>query len=382
MTRSRWQILPLLRALFAPLDPILLTVLAVLLAYGWVLMESAAPNRMDDQVIHYLIALATMWLVACLKPSRLLSLAPPLYLLGLVLLIGVALFGDVSKGARRWLALGGMRLQPSEIMKIALPLMLAWFFQQRERNLGLWHIVLAGALLLVPVGLILNQPDLGTAILVGAAGLFVIYFAGLPWKLILPVVMLGVLMLGSVVIFGDQLCQPEFDWHILREYQKQRVCTMLDPTRDPLGRGFHIIQSTIAIGSGGFAGKGWMLGTQTHLAFLPERSTDFIFAVLAEEFGLLGVLGLLLCYFLLISRGLVIVATAATHGERLLAGGITLIFFTYAFVNMGMVSGILPVVGVPLPFISYGGTALITLCIGVGMLMSIQHARRRTRGVH
>lgn len=379
MTRSRWQIFPLLRALFAPLDPILLAILAALLAYGWVLMQSAAPGRMDDQAIHYLIALGTMWLVACLKPSRLLSFALPLYLFGLLLLIGVALFGDVSKGARRWLAIGGLRLQPSEIMKIALPLMLAWFFQQREREFGVWHFVLASVLLLVPVGLILNQPDLGTALLVAAAGLFVIYFAGLSWKLILPVMVVGILVLSSVVIFGDQLCQPGFDWHVLREYQKQRVCTMLDPTRDPLGRGFHIIQSTIAIGSGGLAGKGWMLGTQTHLAFLPERSTDFIFAVLAEEFGLFGVLGLLLCYFLLIARGLVIAATASTHGERLLAGGITLIFFTYAFVNMGMVSGILPVVGVPLPFISYGGTALITLCVGVGMLMSIQHARRRAR---
>jgi len=223
--------------------------------------------------------------------------------------------------------------------------------------------------------LIVRQPDLGTSLLVAAAGFYVIFFAGLSWKLIAPVVIVGSLGIGSIVAFGDSLCQPGVEWVGIREYQKHRVCTLLDPTQDPLGKGFHIIQSTIAIGSGGVLGKGWMAGTQTHLAFLPERHTDFIFAVLAEEFGLGGAAVLLVVYLLLILRGFQIAAMAPTLGTRLLAGAVTMIFFTYAFVNMGMVSGILPVVGVPLPFISYGGTALVTLCLGVGILMSIRRSR-------
>ncbi len=379
MTTLRLNPLALLRALLRPLDPVLMLVLGVLLGYAWVLMQSASPERLDSQLLHFGVALAAMWALAWLTPQRLLGLALPLYALGVVLLVGVELFGEVSKGAQRWLDIGITRIQPSELMKIAMPLMLAWFFQQREGSTRLADFLVAAVLLAAPVGLILIQPDLGTSLLVAASGLYVIFFAGLSWKLIVPVVVAGVIGIGSIVAFGDTLCQPEVDWQVLREYQKQRVCTLLDPTRDPLGKGFHIIQSTIAIGSGGVAGKGWMDGTQTHLAFLPERHTDFIFAVLAEEFGLVGALVLLVTYVALLARGFVIAAFAPSHATRLLAGAITMIFFTYAFVNMGMVSGILPVVGVPLPFISYGGTALVTLCLGIGILMSIQRSRLASR---
>ncbi len=379
MSNWRFNPLALVRAFLRPIDPILLLLLAVLLGYAWVLMQSASPERLDNQALHFAIALAAMWAMAWLTPVHLLRLALPLYALGVVLLIGVDLFGEISKGARRWLDIGITRIQPSEIMKISMPLMLAWYFHQREGQTRFVDFLVAGALLVVPVGLILIQPDLGTSLLVAASGLYVIYFAGLSWKLIVPLVVALVIGLGSIVAFGDTLCQPEVDWQVLREYQKQRVCTLLDPTRDPLGKGFHIIQSTIAIGSGGVSGKGWMEGTQTHLAFLPERHTDFIFAVLAEEFGLIGAVVLLATYLLLIVRGFVIAAFAPTHASRLLAGAITMIFFTYAFVNMGMVSGILPVVGVPLPFISYGGTALVTLGLALGMLMSVARARRPVR---
>ncbi|AVR87092.1 rod shape-determining protein RodA [Thauera aromatica] len=380
MNEPRFNPFALVRALVRPLDPVLLLVLATLLGYAHLLMRSASPERVDTQLIHFAVALTGMWLLAWLRPKRLLALAVPLYALGVILLVAVELFGEVSKGAQRWLDLGVTRIQPSELMKIAMPLVLAWFFQQREGETRFLDFVLAGVLLALPVGLIVIQPDLGTSLLVAASGLYVIFFAGLSWKLIIPLLVAGVIGLGSIVAFGDTLCQPEVDWQVLHEYQKQRVCTLLDPTRDPLGKGFHIIQSTIAIGSGGITGKGWMDGTQTHLAFLPERHTDFIFAVLAEEFGLLGTLVLLATYAVLLLRGFAIAAAAPTHASRLLAGAITLIFFTYAFVNMGMVSGILPVVGVPLPFISYGGTALVTLCLGIGILMSIQRSRFVDKG--
>ncbi len=379
MSGWRFNPLALVRGFMRPIDPILMLVLGVLLVYAWVLMQSASPERLDSEVAHFATGLGAMWLMAWVTPARLLRFALPLYVLGVLLLFGVELFGEVSKGARRWLDLGVTRIQPSELMKIAMPLMLAWYFQQREGQTRFVDFLIATALLLVPVALIAIQPDLGTSLLVTAAGLYVIYFAGLSWKLIVPLVVLLVVGLGSIVTLGDTLCQPDVDWRVLREYQKQRVCTLLDPTRDPLGRGFHIIQSTIAIGSGGMSGKGWMEGTQTHLSFLPERHTDFIFAVLAEEFGLVGAVILLAIYLLLLARGFFIAAFAPTHASRLLAGSITMIFFTYAFVNMGMVSGILPVVGVPLPFVSYGGTALVTLCLGVGILMSIQRSRLTAR---
>ncbi|MBS0512166.1 MAG: rod shape-determining protein RodA [Proteobacteria bacterium] len=369
------HLLEVVRRLLRALDPVLLLVLLTLMGYALVIMGSASPERLDSQLLHGAIALMTMWVVAAIPPQRLLGMALPLYLLGTVLLVGVDLFGEVSKGARRWLDIGVTRIQPSELMKIAMPLMLAWFFQQREGRIGLREFIVAGLMLVVPVGLILVQPDLGTSVLVAAAGFYVIFFAGLSWKLIVPVALVGIVGIGSIVAFGDTICQPDVDWKVMREYQKHRVCTLLDPTQDPLGKGFHIIQSTIAIGSGGITGKGWQNGTQTHLSFLPERHTDFIFAVLSEEFGLVGTLVLLATYLLLLVRGFHIALVAPTLGTRLLGGAITMIFFTYAFVNMGMVSGILPVVGVPLPFISYGGTALVTLCLGVGILMSIQRSR-------
>ncbi|GHT82528.1 rod shape-determining protein RodA [Betaproteobacteria bacterium] len=374
---GEWRINPWqsLKTVLRPLDPVLLLILVALMVYAVVLMVSASSDRIESQLIHMALALALMWVVACIPSQRLLSLALPLYLVGVALLVAVLLFGEVSKGAQRWLNIGVTRIQPSELMKIAMPLMLAWFFQKREGHIGWREFIVASALFAAPVALIVKQPDLGTSLLVAAAGLYVIFFAGLSWKLILPALVAGIVAISAVAMFGDTLCQPDFAWPGLRDYQKQRVCTLLDPTRDPLNKGFHIIQSTIAIGSGGVDGKGWMQGTQTHLSFLPERHTDFIFAVLAEEFGLIGALLLLLMYFALLARGAYIAAIAPTLGTRLLAGAVTMIFFTYVFVNMGMVSGILPVVGVPLPFISYGGTALVTLCLGVGILMSIRHGK-------
>jgi rod shape determining protein RodA len=234
----------------------------------------------------------------------------------------------------------------------------------------------AALLLLVPVALVIKQPDLGTALLILASGLYVIFFAGLPWRLVVPVLVLGGLMIGAIVLAEERICEAGVRWPMLREYQQHRVCTLLDPTKDPLGKGFHIIQGMIAIGSGGLAGRGFMQGTQTHLEFIPERTTDFIFAAFSEEFGLAGVLLLLVGFTFLIFRGLLIAAEAPTVFTRLLAGAVTLSFFTYAFVNMGMVSGILPVVGVPLPFISYGGTAMVSLGLGLGILMSIARSRR------
>ncbi|MCK9985856.1 MAG: rod shape determining protein RodA [Azoarcus sp.] len=375
MTDTRFHPRELLSGFLRPIDPPLLLLLGLLLAYAFVVMMSASPERVASLQVNTVVALAAMWATARLPAQRLLSLALPLYVIGVLLLVAVDLFGETSKGATRWLDIGVTRIQPSEIMKIAMPLMLAWYFQQRESQIGLREFVVAGLLLVVPVGLIMVQPDLGTAVLVTAAGVYVIYFAGLSWKLIVPVVAVGVIGIVAIVGFGDHICQPGVEWPGLREYQKHRVCTLLDPTQDPLGKGFHIIQSTIAIGSGGVLGKGWMGGTQTHLAFLPERHTDFIFSVLSEEFGLIGIVLLLTIYALLLLRGFYIAATAPTLATRLLGGAITMIFFTYAFVNMGMVSGILPVVGVPLPFISYGGTALVTLCLGIGILMSIQRSR-------
>ncbi|RLJ68282.1 rod shape-determining protein RodA [Sulfurisoma sediminicola] len=348
--------------LIAPIDGPLLGFSALLLLVALIAVGSASPERVTAQLLNIAVALTVMRIVAQMPPQRLMHLALPAYAFGILLLIAVALFGDVSKGARRWLNLGFMRIQPSEVMKIAMPLMLAWYFQKHEAMLRLRDYAVAVLLLLLPVALIARQPDLGTAVLVSAAGFFVIFLAGLPWKVII-----GLGAAGAAA--------APFAWNLLHDYQRSRVLTLFDPERDPLGKGFHIIQSTIAIGSGGILGKGWGQGTQAQLEFIPERHTDFIFAVYSEEFGLLGNLVLLFLYALLIGRGLMIAANAATLFSRLLAGAITLIFFTYAFVNMGMVSGILPVVGVPLPLISYGGTALVTLFLGIGILMSIHKNR-------
>jgi rod shape determining protein RodA len=331
--------------------------------------------RFVDHGRNMLIAGFIMFVVAQIPPQRLMALAVPLYTVGVALLIAVALFGLTKKGARRWLNIGVV-IQPSEIMKIAMPLMLAWWFQKREGQLRPLDFLVAGVLLLVPVGLIVKQPDLGTAILVLSAGMAVLFFAGLSWFLIVPPIVLGLIGIGLVVWFEPVLCADGFRWPILHDYQQQRICTLLDPTRDPLGKGFHIIQGMIAIGSGGFWGKGFMQGTQTHLDFIPERTTDFVFAAFSEEFGLVGNLMLIGSFAFLILRGLAIAVEGPTLFARLLAGSVTLSFFIYAFVNMGMVSGMLPVVGVPLPFVSYGGTAMVTLGLGLGILMSVAKAKQ------
>ncbi len=354
--RKRWQ------QLIAPIDLPLMAIIVLLLLVGTGIMSSASPERMGAQLLNIGVALLVMRLAAQVPPQRLMHLAIPIYVAGVLLLIAVAMFGDISKGARRWLNLGVMRIQPSELMKIAMPLLLAWFFQRHEAMLRMRDFGVAALLLLVPVALIARQPDLGTAILVLSAGFYVIFFAGLPWKIMIAMLVAA-------------LASAPVAWTFLHDYQRARILTLLDPEKDPLGKGFHIIQSTIAIGSGGFFGKGWRQGTQAQLDFLPERHTDFIFAVFSEEFGLFGNLVLLTLYALLIGRALMIAANAATLFARLLAGAITMIIFTYAFVNMGMVSGILPVVGVPLPLISYGGTALVTLSLGIGILMSIHKNR-------
>lgn len=357
-----WQPRMLWQRLVAPIDGPLMLISGVLVLFALLLLGSASPERLTNQALNVVVALVVMRLVAQLPPQRLMHLALPIYVAGIALLLAVALFGDISKGARRWLNLGFMRLQPSEMLKIAVPLMLAWYFQKHEAFLRLRDYAVAALILLVPTALIARQPDLGTAILVFAAGFYVIFFAGLPWRIIVG---LGVSALAAAPLA----------WSLLHDYQRARVMTLLDPEKDPLGKGFHIIQSTIAIGSGGILGKGWGQGTQAQLEFIPERHTDFIFAVLSEEFGLLGNTVLLVVYALLVGRGLMIAANAPTVFSRLLAGSITMIFFTYAFVNMGMVTGILPVVGVPLPFVSYGGTALVTLFLGIGILMSIHRHR-------
>ena len=348
--------------LIDPIDQPLMAIAGLLLLYAFIVVSSASPDRIPAQIMNMIAALFFMRLMAQVPPQRLMHLALPSYAIGIALLIAVALFGDVSKGARRWLNFGFMRLQPSEIMKIAMPLMLAWYFQRHEAMLRLRDYAVAVLLLALPVGLIAKQPDLGTAILVLAAGFYVIFLAGLSWKI----------LVGLLV---SAMAAAPLAWNFLHDYQRARLVTLLDPEKDPLGKGFHIIQSTIAIGSGGIFGKGWGQGTQAQLEFIPERHTDFIFAVMSEELGLIGNTVLLVLYSLLIARGLMIAANAPTVFTRLLAGSITLIFFTYAFVNMGMVSGILPVVGVPLPFISYGGTALVTLSLGIGILMSIHKHR-------
>ena len=321
------------------------------------------PGRFQGHVRNLVVALVVMWLAAATPPALLMKIAVPVYVMGVGLLLAVALFGVTNKGAQRWLDIGFTRIQPSEVLKLATPLMLAWYFQQREGTLRWYDFMIAALLLLVPVGLVIKQPDLGTAILVLAAGAYVIFFAGLSWKVIVGLSVAAVAALPLI-------------WMGMHDYQRQRVLTLIDPTADPLGKGFHIIQSTIAVGSGGLFGKGWMQGTQTHLEFIPERTSDFIFAVFSEEFGLVGNLVLLILFFALVLRALTIAMGAASVFGRLMAGAIALIMFTYAFVNMGMVSGILPVVGVPLPFISYGGTALVTLGMACGILMSIQSHRK------
>ena len=372
------RVLPLFRGF----DWILIGLLMLLASAGLVAMYSSGYDhgtRFYDHGRNMLLATGILFLVAQIPPQRLMTLAVPLYTVGVALLVAVALFGITKKGAQRWINVGVV-IQPSEILKIAMPLTLAWWFQKREGQLRPLDFLAAGLLLAVPVGLIMKQPDLGTSLLVLAAGLSVIFFAGLPWKLVLPPVLLGAIGIGLIVWFEPQLCADGVRWPVLHDYQQQRICTLLDPTRDPLGKGFHIIQGMIAIGSGGFWGKGFMAGTQTHLEFIPERTTDFIFAAFSEEFGLVGNLTLMFGFCCVMLRGLWLAMHAPTMFSRLLAGAMAMIFFTYAFVNMGMVSGILPVVGVPLPFISYGGTAMVTLGMALGILMSVARSRRPATG--
>jgi rod shape-determining protein RodA len=366
-----------LRAI-AAFDWPLLALLVLMCLLGLTVMHSAVGGtdwRFADQSRNFLIAFVFMWIAALLPPPTLMRLALPSYIAGIVLLLGVEFFGETSKGATRWLSIGFTRIQPSEMMKIAVPMMLAWYFHRKQGKIGVVDFFVAAVLLLAPFGLIVKQPDLGTALLVFTAGFCVIYLGGLSFKLLAPVAVVAVVGLGTLGYYQTQICQPDVDWVVLHDYQKSRVCTLLDPSSDPLGKGFHTIQSMIAVGSGGLYGKGYMQGTQSHLDFVPERTTDFIFAVYAEEFGLYGGVMLLVLYSLVVLRGLTIAVRAHTQFGRLMAGAMSMMFFVYVFVNIGMVTGILPVVGVPLPFMSYGGTALSTLGVACGILMSISRYR-------
>jgi rod shape determining protein RodA len=369
MELGRFSLRRLAGRLFARIDGSLMAITLALIVLGLATLYSASfgnPVRLRAQLGNIAAALAVMWVVARVPPQTLMRFAWPSYVVGILLLIAVAAFGETVNGAKRWLHVGIVRFQPSEMMKLAAPLMLAWYFHRKESGLRLHDFAIGGLLLLIPVALIAKQPDLGTAVLVLAAGAYVIFFAGIGWRI------LAGLAIGTIAAAIPA-------WSLLHDYQRKRILTLIDPAQDPLGAGYHTIQSTIAVGSGGLAGKGWLNGTQAHLEFIPERQTDFIFAVFAEEFGLIGNVVLLVLYLLLIGRGLSIAVNAPTVFSRLLAGSVTLTFFTYAFVNMGMVSGILPVVGVPLPFLSYGGTALLTLFVGIGILMSIHRHPKLVR---
>lgn len=343
------------------IDGFLMGCLLTAIIVGLMVLYSASGQNIDrviGQLINLSVACMVLWATANIAPQHIERVALPIYVLGLVLLLGVALFGEISHGARRWLHLGVAKIQPSEIMKIAVPMMLAWYFARREATLRVSDYLVASILLFIPVAFIMKQPDLGTALIIAGSGFYVLYLAGFGWRIILGI---AIALAAAAPIF----------WNLLHDYQRRRIEVLFNPYEDPLGSGYHTIQSTIAIGSGGLAGKGWLNGTQSQLDFLPERTTDFIFAVFSEEFGLLGNILLLLLFALIIGRGLYIAANAQNTFGRLLAGSITLTFFSYVFVNMGMVSGILPVVGVPLPMISYGGTSLVTLLLGFGILMSI-----------
>lgn len=344
------------------LDGPLMVVIVVLAAISLTSVYSASGGDSFDRTLgqlrNFTVAFIAMWIVANVSPQTLMRIAIPVYVVGLLSLVSVALFGEIRNGARRWLNFGFVTIQPSEIMKLGMPLILAWYFHKKEEGLNWRDYALAGVILMLPTGLVMRQPDLGTSILVFSAGFFVIFLAGLSWRILISAGVAGTFALP-------------FLWPLLHDYQRERVLTLLDPMKDPLGAGYHIIQSTIAIGSGGVLGKGWLTGSQAQLDFIPERSTDFILAVFGEEFGLVGTLLLLCLYLIVIGRGFMIAMNASTTFSRLLAGAITMSFFTYAFVNIGMVSGILPVVGVPLPLMSYGGTAILSLCLGFGILMSI-----------
>ena len=348
------------------MDSILFATVLLVLVVALMVLYSASGqtlNKVNAQMINIVVMMGAMLLVANTQPQFIERIALPVYLFGLTLLLAVAMIGDISHGARRWLNLGITKIQPSELMKLAVPIMLAWYFSKRESMLRTADYVVAGVILMVPVLLIAKQPDLGTATLVFASGFFVIFLAGLSWKFIFSI----------AIAFGAAL---PILWSMLHDYQRRRVEILIDPSQDPLGAGYHIIQATIAIGSGGMTGKGWLNGTQSQLDFVPERTTDFIFAVFAEEFGLVGCCLLLLLFTIIIGRAFIIASQAKNTFSRLLAGSIAATFFIYCFVNMGMVSGILPVVGIPLPLVSYGGTSLLTLGLSLGLLMSVQSHKR------
>ncbi|GAA5646429.1 rod shape-determining protein RodA [Vibrio proteolyticus] len=346
--------------------PLLLGIL-LLMGFGLVVMYSASGQNlamMDRQAMRMALAMGVMLLLAQIPPRTYESVAPVMFFVGVVLLVCVLLFGEISKGAQRWLNLGFVRFQPSEFLKLAVPLMVARFIGKRSLPPTLQTLVLSLVMVFVPTILIAKQPDLGTSILIAASGIFVVFLAGISWRIITA----AALAVGGFI--------PILWFFLMREYQKTRVRTLFNPESDPLGAGYHIIQSKIAIGSGGVSGKGWLQGTQSQLEFLPERHTDFIFAVIAEEWGMIGILALLSIYLFIIGRGLYLASNAQTAFGRMMAGSIVLSFFVYVFVNIGMVSGILPVVGVPLPLISYGGTSMVTLMAGFGILMSI-HTHRK-----
>ncbi|WP_316366751.1 rod shape-determining protein RodA [Candidatus Thiodiazotropha sp. CDECU1] len=343
------------------LDIPLLTGLLLLSGFGLTILYSAGDQEMvllQKQLIRLGFGFVAMFALAQIHPANIRRWAPFLYTIGILMLISVILFGEQGKGAQRWLDLGFIRFQPSEMFKLTLPMLIAWYLAEYRLPPNPSRLIIAGLFTLLPVLLIAKQPDLGTALLVATAGTFALFLAGISWRVISAI---GLLMaaLGPVA------------WYFMHDYQRQRVLTFLNPESDPLGTGYHIIQSKIAIGSGGISGKGWLNGTQSHLEFLPERHTDFIFAVISEEFGLVGVLALLTLYLFIIMRGLYIATQAQDTFGRILAGSLSLVFFVYLFVNAGMVTGLLPVVGVPLPLISYGGTSLVTILASFGMLMSI-----------
>ncbi len=349
------------------LDVQLITALLLLSGTGLAVLYSATNQSIDavhNQIIRMTLAFGAMVVMAQIPPDTLRRWAPWVFLGALAMLVLVLLVGTVGQGAKRWLDLGLFRFQPAELMKLAIPMAIAWYLSMRPLPPTLLQVVIATIAIAMPTGLIVLQPDLGTALLVSASGFFVLFLAGLRWRIMVTVA----LTIAALI--------PVFWMFLMREYQKQRVLTLFDPERDPLGSGYHIIQSTIAIGSGGVFGKGWLNGTQSQLEFLPERHTDFIFAVFAEEFGLIGVLMLLTLYLFIIGRGLYIAANAQDTFGRLLAGSLTLTFFVYVFVNIGMVSGLMPVVGLPLPLVSYGGTSMVTLMAAFGILMSIRTHRK------
>ena len=353
-----------------PIDKWMILAMLIIYVMSLFLLYSADGQefvQLEKKTLHTFIGFLLLWGLARIKPQILASLALPAYIGGVVLLVAVELFGVTVNGSTRWLDIGPVRIQPSEIMKIGLPMMVAWYFQRYDTDLRWYHYLGAIGIIMVPVALILKQPDLGTATLIMASGLFVVFFAGLSWRVLLVTVIAAIAAMPLMWEYG------------MHDYQRTRVLTLLDPTKDPLGAGYHILQSMIAIGSGGVWGKGWLNGTQTHLDYIPESTTDFIFAVFGEEFGLVGNVILVILYVFIVTRGLIISARARTLYERTIAAAFTMTFFCYAFVNMGMVSGILPVVGVPLPLVSYGGTATLSIMIMLGMLMSFYNNQSQQR---